>query len=106
MAALVSSNGIVTIINTTDTFTAPGYGSSLGNSTGAIMQPQAVSLYGSAVSQLVLVDADGVVLLEAGVGTAKTHAIWDSHFFAGQRPWKTPIHCTTLTAGARLRIYI
>ena len=106
MAALVSSNAIVTIANTTDTFTAPGYGSSLGNSTGAIMQPQAVVLYGSAVSQCVLVDADGVVLLELGVGTAKTAVTLDAHFFAGQRPWKTPIHCTTLTAGARLRVYL
>ena len=99
MAALVMSNGVITISNTTDTFTMP-------QGAGALLLPQSASFYGSAVSQLVLVDADGVVQLELGVGVAKTNEVLDGHFFAGMRPWKTPIKATTCTAGGRLRLYI
>ena len=98
MAALVPSNGIVKITNTTDTFTAPN-----GSVT---VNPRAAILYGSAVSQFVLKDADGIVLLEMGIGTAKTHQMLDEHFFSGMRPWKTPLQASTCTAGARFYLYI
>lgn len=99
MAALVASNGVITINNTTDTFTMP-------QGAGGQLQPQSAIFYGSAVSQLVLVDADGVVQLELGIGVAQTSQVLDGHFFAGIRPWKTPIKATTCTAGGRLRLYI
>jgi len=99
MAALVGTNGVVTIVNTTDTFTVQG------SPNATLFQPQAASLYASAATHLILVDADGVVILEAGVA-ALTSKEWDNHFFAGLRPFKTPIHATTLTAGGRLRLYM
>ncbi len=99
MAALTGTNGVLTIANTTDTYTSP-----VG--AGNPFLPVSALLYASAVSQLVLVDADGVVVLELGVGTAQTGLIIDHHFFEGIRPWKTPIQATTCTAGARLRLYL
>jgi hypothetical protein len=96
MAALTASNGIVTISNTTDTFSPSG-------GTGSFL-PASLVLYGSVVGQLVLKDADGVILLELGIGTIKTSVTLDGHFFAGIRPWKSPIKASTCTAGLRLHL--
>lgn len=93
------TNGILTFLNTTNVFTPVDGGS-------AMLNPRSLTFYGSAVSQLVMVDADGVTILELGVGVAKTHVSLDGHFFSGIRPWKCPIKCTTLTAGSRVRIYL
>jgi hypothetical protein len=105
MGALVASNGIITIANTTDTFTQPVGGSSLTPQTGALLQPQAAILTASAATHAILVDADGVVLLDLQAAALSNVAL-DNHFFMGIRPYKTPIKCSTLTGGGKLRIYI
>jgi hypothetical protein len=105
MGALNASNGIITIANTTDTFTQQSQGSSLGPQTGGLLTPQAMILTASAASHAILVDADGVVLADL-FAPVSGNALLDGHFFAGIRPYKTPIKCSTLTGGGKLRIYI
>ena len=104
MAALSASNGIVTIANTTDTFTQQSQSNSFGPAVG-LMQPQAVILTSSAASHAILTDADGVVLLDLYAAATSNNEL-DGHYFMGIRPWKTPIKCTTLTGGGKLRIYV
>ena len=99
MAALVPSNGVLTISNTSDTFTAPG------DSVGHPFLPQAMNVYASAATHVVIQDADGITMLELGVAAAQSKEL-DNHYFVGLRPWKTPIKCSTLTAGGRVRIHV
>ena len=105
MAALNASNGIITIANSTDTFTQQSVGSSLAPQSGFLLQPQAVILTPSAASHAILTDADGVVLLDLYAAASANNEL-DGHYFLGIRPWKTPIKCSTLTGGGKLRIYI
>ena len=98
MAALSTTNGILTIANTTDTFTS-GAGAGYG------IVPQALSFTASAAGHLVLTDADGVTVLELYAAALSSKEI-DNHFFAGIRPWKTPIKAGTLSGGGKCRIYV
>ncbi len=95
MAALVSSSGIVTIANTTDTFDSQGT---------KAFQPQAALFTCSAAGHVILTDANGVVVLEL-YGAASSSTPIDYHFFEKQRPYLTPIKCSTFTGGGKLRLY-
>jgi len=98
MAALTGTNGVITIANTTDTYTSPagaGYG----------FIPVAASVFFSAAGKFILTDADSVKQLEVASG-AGTSVILDNHNFAGRRPWKTPIKAATLTGGAICRLFM
>ena len=99
MAALVASNGVLTISNTTDTFTAPG------DSVGHPFQPQAALFTASAAGHVVLQDADGITMLEL-YAAASGSVVVDQHFFIGLRPFKTPIKCSVFTGGGKLRLYV
>jgi len=98
MSALVATNGILTIANTTDT-----YGGTV--TTPANCQPQALSFTASAAGHLILTDADGVTVFEAYAGAGSSKEV-DAHFFMGIRPWKCPIKAGTLTGGGKCRIYV
>ena len=97
MSALTGTNGIVTISNTTDTFTPVDGGAKM-------FSPQAADFYGSVAAKLVLQDADGVTVMEMGVAAGACIMV-DAHWFGGIRPWKCPIKASTLTSGGRLRLY-
>jgi len=97
MAALNMSGGIVTITNTTDTFTH-------SKGSGYSVLPESASFWCSAAGHLILTDANGVVVLEMSAAAGAVD--WrDSHFFNGIRPWVTPIKATTLSGGGKLRLY-
>jgi len=98
MAALVATNGILTIANTTDTFTPTDGGAKM-------VQPQALSFTASAAGHLVLTDADGVTVMELYAAALSSKEV-DAHFFMGIRPWKCPIKAGTLTGGGKCRIYV
>jgi hypothetical protein len=98
MAALTGTNGVLTIANTTDTFTKP-------SGSGQTFQPQAALFNASAAGHLILTDADGVTVLELYAGASASVAL-DAHFFVGMRPWKTPIKAGTLTGGGSIRLYM
>ncbi len=97
MAALVATNGILTIQNTTDTFTPNDGGANR-------VLPVAAILTSSAASHCVLQDAQGVTILDL-YAAATANTLLDSHFFHGMTPWKAPIKCSTLTGGGKLRLY-
>lgn len=100
MAALVASNGVLTILNTTDTFSAPG-----ALASGQLFQPQALVFTASTAGHLIMTDADGVTVLEL-YAAALSSVQLDSHFFMGMRPWKTPVKAGTLAGGGKVRIYV
>jgi hypothetical protein len=91
---------MLTIANTTDTFTAPG-----GASTGNPFQPQTLYFTSSTAGHMVLVDADNVVQCELYAAALSSKEL-DGHFFMGIRPWKTPIKLSVLTGGGKVRINV
>lgn len=100
MAALISTNGILTISNTTDT-----YG---GTSTTPLMIKPVGLVWSNSLTagaRLVLQDADGVTIVELTNEAAKATGVLDEHFFAGMRPWKGPIKASVLTSGT-VRLYL
>jgi hypothetical protein len=99
MAALIPTNGVLTISNSTDTFTAPG------DSVGKPFSPRAASFTASAAGHVILQDADGVTMLELYAAATSSKEI-DNHFFANLRPFKTPIKCSVFTGGGKLRLYV
>jgi len=97
MAALTGTNGMLTIANTTDTFgvAAPG--------TPSEFLPRNLILTASGAGNAIIVDADGVILMNLYVPSGQSLII-DEHFFMGMRPWKCPIKCSTLTNNGRVRM--
>lgn len=100
MAAVLPTNGILTITATTQTFMPVGpYGH---------VQPVALnwSAIPSAGGSCIIEDADGNTVLELTAGAGEGDKTLDSHFFAFLLPWKGPIAATTLATGSSLRIYV
>ena len=98
MAALTATNGIVTIANTTDTYTS-------GTADNRFLPAAAVMTF-STTGRMVLTDKDGAVLLDL-TAPANTTVPLDAHYFQkGMSLWKSPIKCTgTFPAGGKLRLY-
>ena len=98
MAALTGTNGVITISNTTDTYTSP-------SGSGWLFIPTVASVYFSAAGRFILQDADGVTQMDIASGAGTTVPL-DAHNFQGRRPWKTPIKASTLTGGAICKLFM
>ena len=98
MAALTASAGIVTISNTTDTYTPV-------TTTPRFLPVAALATF-SVAGRIILQDASGVTLLDI-TGATNTTVHIDDHFFQrGIALWVAPVKCAgTFPGGGKLRLY-
>jgi len=98
MAALTASAGIVTISNTTDTYTPV-------TSTPRFLPVAALATF-SVAGRIILQDANGVTLLDITGGTNSTQWLDDHFFQRGIALWVAPVKCAgTFPGGGKLRLY-
>ena len=99
MAALTASAGIVTISNTTDTY------SPYSSGTPRFLPVGVIATF-SVAGRIILQDANGVTLLDI-TGAANSTQWLDEHFFQrGIAMWTAPVKCAgTFPGGGKLRLY-